>query len=69
MNAKLFEYIAILQPEMDENDNPKGKAELIVHVTQVLAGEEKEVAILAARDLPEDAVDKLDRIDIVIRPF
>ena len=44
-------------------------SELVVKPTQVLAASEAQVAMLAARSVPENLTDKLDQIEIVIRPF
>lgn len=67
--AKLYEYAVILQPELDEDGEPEGPPELIVDVERVLAYDENEVAIRAARALPDNVMDDLKRVDIAIRPF
>ena len=35
----------------------------------VLASSDREVSILAARQIPDAMTDKLDEIEVVIRPF
>ncbi len=72
MAAKIFEYAVIHHPvatkdQQDRGDKPK--SELIVDVKRVLANNEKEAAMLAARDIPEAFTDKLDRVEIALRPF
>lgn len=67
--ARLFEYAVILHPEKDDDGEDIGSAKLIVEVDRVLAHDENEVAIRAARALPDDVMDDLKRVDIAIRPF
>ena len=38
-------------------------------VKRVLANSEKEAQMLAARDIPDEFTDKLDRVEIALRPF
>lgn len=69
---KLFEYAAIYQPLPTKDQQERGekpKAKLIVDVTRVLANNEKEAMMLAARDIPADYTDKLDSVEIALRPF
>jgi hypothetical protein len=42
---------------------------LIVDVTRVLSNNDKEAMMLAARAIPTDYTDKLDRVEIALRPF
>lgn len=71
--GKLFEYAVIYHPK--EKKNAVGEvveekaSELVVKPTQVLAASEAQVAMLAARSVPENLTDKLDQVEIVIRPF
>ena len=69
---KLYEYAVIYNPvatkdQQDRGDKPKST--LIVDVKRVLAGSDKEAMLLAARDIPSDYTDKLDRVEIALRPF
>lgn len=69
---KLYEYAVIFNPiaTKEQNDNgEKPKSVLIVDVKRVLSNSEKEAAMLAARDIPEQYTDKLDRVEIALRPF
>lgn len=68
----LYEYCIIYIPKRTKKEEDEGtfkKAILLKDVTRVLAKEEKEVAILAARDIDEKYLDKLDQVSIKIRPF
>jgi len=68
MAHKLFEYAAIFNPtakEVKEGIKP----EVVVKPTTVLAKNDKEVALVAARAIPESFSAKLDQVEIAFRPF
>ena len=71
--GKLFEYAVIFHPKAkkakDGEEEQASKSALLQTVTTVLAGTPEEVGILAARSIPEKYLDKLDQVEIVIRPF
>jgi hypothetical protein len=71
--GKLFEYAVIYHPKekKDAAGNPlETKKSIVVQdVTRVLAGTDKEVAMLAAKSIPDEYNDKLDDVEICIRPF
>ena len=62
---RLYEYAVILQPKPDTDE----KSEIVVPVTTVLAPSEGQVNLIAARKIPDDLTDRLDRIQVVVRPF
>ena len=69
---KLYEYAVIYNPLPTKEQNERGekpKAELIVDVKRVLSNDDKEAMMLAARAIPDAYVDKLDRVEIALRPF
>lgn len=69
---KIFEYAVIHHPIATKDQTERGekpKSVLVVDVKRVLANNEKEAAMLAARDIPDDYTDKLDRVEIALRPF
>ncbi len=67
--ARIFEYAVIHHPKPKKKDEPAEKSVLIVDVERVLAVEPQEVTILASRQIPEDYLDKLEQIEIAVRPF
>ena len=71
--GKLFEYAVIYHPKpkkaKEGEEEQAGKSTLLQAVTTVLAGSAEEVGILAARSIPEKYLDKLEQVEIVIRPF
>lgn len=70
--AKLYEFAAVHHPKATKDaqgNDTTPKDALVVEVTRVLAGSDKEVAILAARQIPDNFIDRLDEVEVVIRPF
>lgn len=70
--AKLFEYVVLYHPKQkkDKDGNTtKGKSVLLVDVKRVLAESDREVSILASREIGDEYIDKLDQVEIVVRPF
>ena len=66
--AKLFQYAIIWNPSTKEAKDGK-KAEMIKEVSTILAGDEQKAFMLAARLIPEDKLDQLDQIQVVVRAF
>jgi hypothetical protein len=73
MSDKLYEYAILFHPktrktkEGEEPEAPRSK--ILTDLQRVLARDDKTVAILAARAIPEEFVDKLEQVEIVVRPF
>jgi hypothetical protein len=70
--AKLFEYAVVYHPKptKDAQGNDTTPADVLVTpVSWVLAKSDKEVAIIAAKGIGDDYNDKLDQVEICIRPF
>jgi len=65
---KLYEYAVIYHPKK-KKDEEAAKSEVLVPVTTILAADEKEVAIRAARAIPAEYAEKLDQVEIAFRPF
>lgn len=69
MKMKLFEYAMLLHPEVDRDGKTEGKTEVLKHPSTLLAQDEKQVGMLAAREIPDKHIDHLDRVEIIVRPF
>jgi hypothetical protein len=71
--GKLFEYAVIYHPKAKKdaagNELDPQKSVVVTDVTRVLAASDKEVGMLAAKSIPDTYSDKLDDVEIVIRPF
>lgn len=65
---KFFQYAIALHPT--EDDRKKGLGSIVlVEVTTVLAKDAAQATMIAARAIPEHALDKLDRVEVAVRPF
>jgi len=69
MKLRLFEYAMLLHPSVDKDGKEEGKTIIIKDLNRVLAKDEKQVGILAAREIPAEHIDALDRVEIIVRPF
>lgn len=67
--GKLFEYAVIHHPRPAKKDDPEPKSVLLVEPKRVLVASDQECAIHASREIPEAFLDKLDEVEIVVRPF
>ncbi len=63
-----FQYLLILRPTADEAKQGVQGAIIYGPVT-VLARDEATTKILGARAIPPEYADKIDRIEVVVRPF
>lgn len=65
---KIFQYAVILNPT--EKEAEEGiQAKLIVEVKTVLAADQNGAVVLAGRDIPAEYLDKLNRLEVAVRPF
>jgi hypothetical protein len=72
MPSKVYEYVILHHPKAKDSKNGERHEQsstLIVDVTRVVAKEEQVVAMLAARAIPDAFTDRLDEVEIAIRPF
>jgi hypothetical protein len=65
MRKTLFEIAVLLHPDDDSNES----TQILVNPTYILASDTNAATILAAREIPEDCLDKLDRVEVAVRPF
>lgn len=71
-HQRLFEYVIIHHPrrvKVDEEAGNLKRSILLKDVTRVMAADEKEVGIIAAREIDPEYLDRLDTVEIGIRPF
>lgn len=67
---KLYEYALIHHPKSTKKDAEPSKSVLLNGgVAHVLAINEQQVAMIAARHIPKEFEDKLEQVEIAIRPF
>ena len=69
--AQMYEYAVICNEKVDKDGEVVEPAEIIVPRTEVLARDEGQAQMLAARAIPEEFVSngKFDRLMVVVRPF
>ena len=68
----LFEYVILHHPKPQRDahgfEEPT-KSTIVKEPSYVLSVTEQEVTITAARAIPEEYLDRLDQIEIRVRPF
>lgn len=69
--AQLYEYAVLLNEKRDKDGEEVEPAEIVVEPTTVLARDEGQAQMLAARAIPEEHTrdGKMDRLVVVVRPF
>jgi hypothetical protein len=72
IKSKLFEY-AILHHHMptraESEQGKKPESKILVQPQRMLARDEREAMLTVAREIPSEYLDRLDEIEVVIRPF
>lgn len=63
MKMKVFQYALVLVPQDEE------KKEEFIKVDYILGRDEKDALVKAARLIPKDYEDRLEEINVVLRPF
>ena len=69
---KLFQYAILHHPLPTKEQTERGetpRSAVVKDITNVVARDEKEVLMIAAREIPAEYLDKLDRVEIALRPF
>jgi hypothetical protein len=69
MSDRLFQIVALLHPTEKEREETGTRSTILLPVECVIARDESEARLIAARKLPQEATDKLDRVEIGVRPF
>lgn len=64
----LFEYAVIWTPKK-KKDGETPKSELIVPVKTVLAESQAVATMMATREIPKAYENKLDEVQVAVRPF
>lgn len=68
---QLFQYSILYVPKKKSSDKTSktDKAQVLVKVTDVLAEDAQQATILASRAIPEAYLDRLDEVQLAVRPF
>jgi hypothetical protein len=70
--GKLFQYVILYHPKPTKEQNERNespKSTVIVGPKNEVAVEEKHAAMIAAREIPAEYVDRMEDVEVVIRPF
>jgi hypothetical protein len=69
--VKLYEYAVVLDEKRDKDDEITEEAQVVVPVQTILARDDAQAQLLAARSIPDEHVKngRLDRLTVVVRPF
>ena len=70
--GQLFEYAVLFHPKPTKDpagNDTTPKSEVIVEPTRILAENEKEESIKASRAIPEKFDDRMELVEILVRPF
>lgn len=68
MEHKIFEYAVFYQPSKEEAKEGR-KPEILIKPDSLLATEVKNALVAISRKIPEEFLDSLDNVKIVVRPF
>lgn len=67
---KLYEYAVWIDEKRDkQTDAVVDPAKVLVAPTTTIAKDDGQVAMIAARQIPTEYEDRLDRVQISVRPF
>jgi hypothetical protein len=71
--GKLFEYAVLYHPKEKKdaagNALEEKKSIIVKDITSILATSDKEVGMMAARSIPPEYENKLDDVEIIVRPL
>jgi len=69
---KLFQYAILHHPLPTKEQTERGetpRSVVVKDITSILVRDEREALMTAAREIPSEYLDKLDRVEIALRPF
>ena len=66
---KLYEYAVILDEKRNKDDEITEDSRIVVEPSTVLAKNDEQAQMLAARSIPDEHMKKIDRLVVVVRPF
>lgn len=66
---QLYEYAVILQPKENKDGEQVEEGQVVVPVQSVLAKDAEQAGMIVARAIPDEYMDRIDRLTVVVRPF
>ena len=67
--SKLFQYAVLKHPKKTKDTETTEKTEILIQPTMILEENEQNVGFKAIRNLKEEDMEDLDRIEILVAPF
>ena len=68
MKQKLFQFALLFHPNEKELKDGK-RSEVITEVKTIIATDDKTALLLVSRQIPEEYINRLDQVEVVLRPF
>lgn len=69
MKQRLFQFAVLFHEKIEKNNKEEIKSKEIISIKTILAVDEKVAVLQIAKQIPDEYQDKLQDIEIVIRPF
>jgi len=72
MRGRPFDVLALYHPQPTKDQHERGetpKSEVIIQPHLVVATSQEIAGTMVAREIPEEYVDKLERVEVFVRPF
>lgn len=68
MSMKAFQVLAIFNPSKEEETSGY-KSKFIVEPCFILAKDAAAASMIVARKIPDEYIEKLDQVEVAVRPF
>jgi hypothetical protein len=70
MKLKLFQVVTLLHPKLNKDGESDEEITIISDgIETLLAADDKQAGLLAARKISEADIKNLSRIEVIVRPF
>lgn len=70
MKLKLFQVVTLLHPKVNKDGEADADTTIISDgIETLLAADDKQAGLLAARKISEEEIKNLSRIEVIVRPF
>ena len=71
MKKKLFQFAVVYHEVIDKGENKKEEisSKVIIEPSTILAQDEKVALLQVAKKIPDDYQEKLQDVEILLRPF
>jgi len=66
---QIYQYAILFIGKKTKDGDWKEKPKIIKEVTSIPAKDDEQAVMLAAREIPQEYLDRLDKVQLVVRPF